>query len=94
MFNQEMYGYAKGEVNQFLEKTLRRLEDFERTIEMQRNEIQALEKRIEILKVHDVGDEIIEQAKANADKIIYDALLEINDLEDRIQVAIQKELEK
>lgn len=94
MFKQEMYGYCREDVNQYLNETLKRLESFEKTIESQREEIKSLEKRIEILKTSDDSVRVIERAKENADKIIYDALQNINDLENRIYNAIQKELEK
>lgn len=94
MFKQEMYGYSKQDVNQYLNDTLKRLEGFEKTIEMQKEEIKSLERRIEILKTGDNSDDLIERAKENADTIIYEALQNINDLEKRICSAIQKELEK
>ena len=89
-----MFGYSKEDVNNYLVETLKRLDSFEHTIEVQREEIKSLEKRIEVLKTRDDSEEIIERAREMADKIIYDALLDINDLENRIYNAIQKELDK
>jgi len=94
MFKQEMFGYSKEDVDKYLIEILKRLEGFEHTIEVQREEIKSLEKRIEVLKTCDSSEEIVETAKENADKIIFNALLDINDLQERIQNAIERELKK
>jgi len=38
MFKQEMFGYSKTEVEQYLVETLKRLESFEHTIQEQKEE--------------------------------------------------------
>ena len=43
MFKQEMFGYSKEDVNNYLVETLKRLDSFEHTIEVQREEIKSLE---------------------------------------------------
>ena len=94
MFKQEMYGYAKNDVDKYLNDILEKLEGFENTIEEQRLEIQALEKRLEVINTSDSSDEIIEKAKENADKIIFKALENARDLQSRIDRAIEEELLK
>lgn len=94
MFKQEMFGYSKTEVEQYLVETLKRLESFEHTIQEQKEEIRSLEKRIEVLKNSDASENVTEKAKQTADKIIIDALMEVNDLQQRVQDAIERELEK
>lgn len=94
MFKQEMYGYSKSEVNKYLSDTLKRLESFERTIEIQREEIKSLEAKIENLKQCDSSSEVIEQAKTNADKIIKEAIINAKALDEKIQNAILHELDK
>lgn len=94
MFKQEEFGYSKEDVEQYLVEILKRLENFEDTIERQQEEIKSLEKRIEVLKNSDYSEDITERAKENADQIILDALLEVNELQERINRAIEKELEK
>lgn len=94
MFKQEMYGYSKNDVDKYLSDILERLESFERTIDEQRSEIQSLEKRLEVINTSDSSDEIIEKAKENADKIIFQALENARDLQSRIDRAIENELLK
>lgn len=94
MFKQEMYGYSKSDVDKYLSDVLGKLEWFERIIEEQKNEIQALEKRLEVINTSDSSDEIIEKAKVNADKIIFQALENARDLQSRIDKAIEQELLK
>ncbi len=94
MFREEMFGYSKEDVDRYLNEILKRLEGFEHTIEVQREEIKSLEKRIEVLKTCDSSEEIVETARENADKIIFNTLLDINDLQERIQNAIERELKK
>ena len=94
MFKQEMYGYSKSDVDKYLNDILETLEGFENTIEEQRLEIQALEKRLEVINTSDSSDEIIEKAKVNADKIIFQALENARNLQFRIDKAIEEELLK
>ena len=94
MFKQEMYGYSKSDVDKYLSDILEKLEGFERIIEEQKNEIQALEKRLEVINTSDSSDEIIEKAKVNADKIIFQALENTRDLQSRIDKTIEEELLK
>lgn len=94
MFKQEMYGYSKSDVDKYLSDVLEKLEGFEKIIEEQKNEIQALEKRLEVINTSDSSDEIIEKAKVNADKIIFQALENARDLQSRIDKAIEQELLK
>ncbi len=94
MFKQEEFGYSKKDVEQYLVGILKRLEEFENKIEMQNEEIRSLEKRIEMLKTSDHSEGLSEKAKQQADQIIIDAILEITDLQNRVQQAIERELEK
>ena len=94
MFKQEMYGYSKSDVDKYLNDILETLEGFENTIEEQRLEIQALEKRLEVINTSDSSDEIIEKAKVTADKIIFQALENARNLQFRIDKAIEEELLK
>ena len=94
MFKQEMYGYSKSDVDKYLSDVLEKLEGFEKIIEEQKNEIQALEKRLEVINTSDRSDEIVEKAKVNADKIIFQALENARDLQSRIDKAIEQELLK
>jgi len=94
VFKQEMYGYAKNDVDKYLNDILEKLERFENIIEEQRLEIQALEKRLEVMKTSDSSDEIIEKAKEMADKIIFQALENARDLQSRIDKVIENELLK
>ena len=94
MFKQEMYGYSKSDVDKYLSDVLEKLEGFEKIIEERKNEIQALEKRLEVINTSDSSDEIIEKAKVNADKIIFQALENARDLQSRIDKAIEQELLK
>ena len=89
-----MYGYAKNDVDKYLNDILEKLERFENIIEEQRLEIQALEKRLEVMKTSDSSDEIIEKAKEMADKIIFQALENARDLQSRIDKVIENELLK
>lgn len=94
MFKQEMYGYSRSDVDKYLGDILEKLEGFEKIIEEQKNEIQALEKRLELIKKSDSSDEIVEKAKENADKIIFQALENARNLKSRIDRAIEEELLK
>ena len=100
MFKQEMFGYAKEDVDQYLVETLKRLESFEHTIESQKNEIKSLEKRIEVLQNSDTSNlkksdsNIVEQALVDADQLIIDTLMDIHSLQERIRDVIKQELEK
>ena len=94
MFKQEMYGYSKSDVDKYLSDVLEKLEGFEKIIEERKNEIQALEKRLEVINTSDSSDEIVEKAKVNADKIIFQALENARDLQSRIDKAIEQELLK
>lgn len=92
MFRQEMFGYSKEDVDTYLKKTLERLEEFEKVIATQKEQITALEHK---LQNRDTSEqELLEQAKINADEIIFSALEDINDLDERIHRAILEELEK
>ena len=100
MFKLEELGYNKNEVNKYLVETLKKIEKFEETINSQKDEIKSLEKRIEVLtsqkdiKYDSERIDYEEHAKEEADYIINQALLDINDLTERINQAILRELEK
>lgn len=100
MFKLEELGYNKNEVNKYLVETLKKIEKFEETINSQKDEIKSLEKRIEVLtsqkdiKYDSEKIDYKEHAKEEADYIINQALLDINDLTERINQAILRELEK
>jgi len=93
MFRQEMFGYSKEDVDTYLKKTLERLEKLEKVINHQKEQITKLETKLQNSDTSD-NEELIEQAKRNADEIIFSALEDMNDLDDRIHRAILKELEK
>lgn len=98
MFKLEQFGYKKSEVNEYLVGVLEKLDEFEKTISRQKDEIKSLEKHIEVLNYKKeeltTSENYIKQAKENADHIINQALLDINDLDDRIHDAILRELDK
>ena len=93
MFRQEMFGYSKEDVDKYLKKTLERLEKYEKVIKTQNEQIAQLETKLQNSDTSD-NEELIEQAKKNADEIIFSALEDINDLDNRIHKAILEELEK
>lgn len=92
MFRQEMFGYSKEDVDAYLKKTLERLESFEKVIATQKEQIATLENKLQNCDTEE--QELLEQAKINADEIIFHALEDINDLDERIHKAILDELEK
>jgi len=91
MFRLERLGYSRIDVEEYLEQTLKRLENFERIISLQQEEINSLK-----LALSDTTkqEEIIAKAKENADDIIYGCLEEMNHLERRVHKAILSELDK
>ncbi len=91
MFRQEMFGYSREDVEAYLKKTLARLEDLEKKLDQQKQIIERLEER---LTKRDNSDNIEEEAKQNADEIVFHAIEEANDLELRIHQAILQELDK
>lgn len=68
----------------FLTNTLNKLEKIEEIIITQKEKIKILETKIEeyeILKEKlDMADKILEEAKNNADYIVYNALTEIDEI--------------
>lgn len=92
MFRQEMFGYSKEDVDKYLKKTLERLENYEKVINKQKDKIATLENKLQNSDTE--AQNLIEQAKINADEIIFHALEDINDLDERIHRAILEELEK
>lgn len=93
MFRQEMFGYSKEDVDTYLEKTLERLEKFEKVINEQQEEIRVLKSKLSNSDTKE-KEEIIERAKENADEIIFKTIEDINNLEERIHNAIIRELDK
>ncbi len=94
MFKQELFGYSKDDVNKYLVETLRRLESLEQIIASQKEEIEQLKRSQNNLNVRDSSDDFLEKAKQNADEIIFHALQDVNDLQRRIEDAIERELNK
>ena len=93
MFRQEMFGYSREDVDAYLKKTLERLEKYEKVISTQKQQIATLEAKLQNSDTSEI-EELIEETKRNADEIIFSALEDINDLDDRIHKAILEELEK
>lgn len=89
MFRQETNGYSKNDVDNYLRIILDKLNTFQMIISDQKKEIEILKKRLATI---DNSDEILEKARENADKIVFETLIEVKGLQKKITELIENEL--
>jgi len=74
----------KEDIFTFLTNTLNKLEKIEDIMNTQKEKIKILETKIEEYEIQkeklDMADKILEEAKNNADYIVYNALNEIDEI--------------